>query len=134
MVRNVCGRILFVFASMCVVGKNPNTPTWRTMADDTITWDSIGVLGSPFYICGCSTSKGDFVAVSVKVMDGNQQTRNIFCNFGMIFYEKKWNEMTLPILEKHSRGGMQLKSQTHAPIPLPNLFCITSDFKQGQSH
>ena len=25
---------------------------WRSMADDAITWHGIGVLGSPFYICG----------------------------------------------------------------------------------
>ena len=74
MVRNVCGCILFAFASMCVVSENLNTPTWRSMADDTITWDSMGVLGSPFYICGCRTSKGDFVAVFVKLwMEINRQ-------------------------------------------------------------
>ena len=74
MTRNVCGRILFAFASMCVVSENLNTPTWRSMADDTITWDSMGVLGSPFYICGCRTSKGDFVAVFVKLwMEINRQ-------------------------------------------------------------
>ena len=31
------GLILFVFASACVVGKNPNTPNWSSMADNTIT-------------------------------------------------------------------------------------------------
>ena len=34
------GRILFVFVSVCVVGKNPNTPNWSTIADDAITWSS----------------------------------------------------------------------------------------------
>ena len=45
-------RSLTHFVSTCVVGKNPNTPNWSSMADDTITWGSIGVLGSLFYICG----------------------------------------------------------------------------------
>ena len=45
-------RILFAFVSTCVVGKNPNTPNWSSMADDAITQSGIGVLGSPFYNCG----------------------------------------------------------------------------------
>ena len=36
---------------MCVVGKNPNTANWSSMADDVITRGIIG-LGSLFYICG----------------------------------------------------------------------------------
>ena len=34
-----------------VVGKNPNTFNWCSMADDAITQSGIGVLESPFYIC-----------------------------------------------------------------------------------
>ena len=46
------------------------------------------------------------------------------------------NEMTLPILEKHSRGvGNEIEITNTCPNPIPpNLFCITSDFNQGQSH
>ena len=44
-----------VFA--CVVGKNPQTPKLSPMADDTITWGSIGGLGSLVYICGLSVRK-----------------------------------------------------------------------------
>ena len=49
--------VCIVFVSACVVGKNSNTPTWSSMADNAITWGSIGVLGSPFYtcICGCQS-------------------------------------------------------------------------------
>ena len=49
------GHDLFVFVSTFVVGKNPITPNWSSMADNAITRGSIGVLGSPFYICGSST-------------------------------------------------------------------------------
>ena len=46
------GRIMLVFVSACVVGKNLNTPNWSSMADDAITQSGIGVLGCPpFYIC-----------------------------------------------------------------------------------
>ena len=44
-----CAKIIsFKFVSSCMVGKNQNTPTWSSMhmADDAITWGSIGVLGS----------------------------------------------------------------------------------------
>ena len=43
---------LFAIVSMCVVGKNSNTSKWSSMADSAITRGGIGVLGSPFYICG----------------------------------------------------------------------------------
>ena len=46
------GCILFVLVSVCVVGKNPNTPNWSSMADDAIAQGSIWLLGSPFYTCG----------------------------------------------------------------------------------
>ena len=36
----------------CVVGKNPKTPKFSSMADDDITRGSIGGLGSLVYICG----------------------------------------------------------------------------------
>ena len=63
------GRILFVFSSTCVVGKNLNTPIGAPWADNTITWGGIGVLGSPFYICGLYTlqRRGDpFVMLHIK--------------------------------------------------------------------
>ena len=31
----------FVFVSMCVVSKYPNTPNWSSLADEAITWGSI---------------------------------------------------------------------------------------------
>ena len=43
-------RILFVFVSARMVGKNLNTPNWSSMADDTITQGGIGALGSPLYL------------------------------------------------------------------------------------
>ena len=39
----------------CLVGKNPNTPNWSSMADDATTRGGIGVLGSSFYMCGVNT-------------------------------------------------------------------------------
>ena len=45
------GHILCMFVSLCVVSKNPHTPNWSFMADDTITQCGIDVLGSPFSIC-----------------------------------------------------------------------------------
>ena len=112
-----------------------NTPTWRSMADDTITWDGIGVLGSPFYICGYSTSKGDFVAVFLKLwMEINRQ-EIYFLILGWYFMRRNEMKWLCQHLKNTRRGGgMKMKSQTHAPIPLPKLFCITSDFNQGQSH
>ena len=57
MVREDLGRILFALVSTCVVGKNPNTPNWSSMADDAITQSGIGVLGSFFFhICAISTT------------------------------------------------------------------------------
>ena len=38
------------FVSTCVVVKNPNSPNWCSMADDSITRGGIGVLGFPFYL------------------------------------------------------------------------------------
>ena len=52
MVREDCGRILFVRVSACVVGKNPNTPNLSPMADEAITQEGIRGLSSPLYICG----------------------------------------------------------------------------------
>ena len=55
---NTCERakivdgVLFAFVSSCVIVINPNAPNWSSMADNAITRGSIGVLGSPFYICG----------------------------------------------------------------------------------
>ena len=43
--------ISFAIVFMCLVGKDPNTPNWLSMADNAITWGSMGGLGSPFYIC-----------------------------------------------------------------------------------
>ena len=47
------GCILFVlFPHTCVGGKNLNTPYWSSIAGNAITRGGIGVLWSPFYICG----------------------------------------------------------------------------------
>ena len=46
----------FVCVSACVVGKDPNTPNWSSMADDAITRGGIGVLGSLFCICECGSN------------------------------------------------------------------------------
>ena len=35
-----------------MVDKNPKTPNLSLMADDVITWDGLGGLGSPVYIYG----------------------------------------------------------------------------------
>ena len=51
-VHEDCWSVLFAFVPKCVVGKNPITPNWSSLADDAITQNGIGVLGSPFYICG----------------------------------------------------------------------------------
>ena len=58
MAREDRGCILFAFLCVCVVSKYLSTPNWSSMADDAITQRGTGVLGSPFYICGYSTSKG----------------------------------------------------------------------------
>ena len=47
------GNILFMFVSVWVVGKDPNTPNWSSMADDAITWVDMRDPGSPLYICSC---------------------------------------------------------------------------------
>ena len=49
--REDCERICFAFALACVVGKNPKTPKFSPMADDTITQGSIGSLVSLVCIC-----------------------------------------------------------------------------------
>ena len=38
--------------SISVVGNDIHAIFWSSMADDAITWGGIGVVGSPFYICG----------------------------------------------------------------------------------
>ena len=72
-VREDRGHILFAFVSTFVVGKNPNTPNWSSMADNAITWGSIEGLGSCFYICGMI-----FVCVCFRVcvVGENQNTPN----------------------------------------------------------
>ena len=43
--RKENGYILYMFA--CVVGKNPNTRNWSSMADNAITQGGMACLGSP---------------------------------------------------------------------------------------
>ena len=63
--RKDCGRILFVFVSMCLVGKNLNIPSWSSMAVDAITWGGIEVLGSLFYFCWVHTVIAQMVCSNI---------------------------------------------------------------------
>ena len=46
--------VLFLgFFGVCVFGQQkPEFPNWSSMVDSPTTWGGIGVLRSPFYICG----------------------------------------------------------------------------------
>ena len=55
--RKDCGCFCFAYVFVCVVGKNPKTPNLRPMADDAITRDGVGCLGSHMYIYVATTKK-----------------------------------------------------------------------------
>ena len=74
MARKESGQILFMFVSMCVVGKNPNTLNRSTMAEDIIILGGKGVLGLSFYICDMPLTLQHLITCTTSVFS---QTSNV---------------------------------------------------------
>ena len=90
------GRILFAFISMCVIGKDMNTPNWSSMTDDTITWEwGTGCLEQGFSMIFLVGHKGP-KTVQRQMFEGQMIT--IALCISMVHgppFEKAWFRISL---------------------------------------